>query len=328
MIPLGLPRPHGTFLPVSHQRASLLGLARAEPGELDMADVVLFGAPSDAGCEGRTGARFGPESVRKLTSEWGTYSPALGIDIADELTVRDGGDITIAASELQPALSAVQAEVERLARGGQVPGFLGGTQSLTLGALRGMRRAKLRSVSLLHLSAFHGLSSLDGESGVMRAALTEGLLKGSSVLQVGLRGPSRDAIESQEAFRAGFERLTVDNLRFDIHGAMETIRGWADGTALYISVDLSCLDPSMCPGVTRPVPGGLSSWEVQQVFRSLVGADILGFDIVGLCPAFDHAELSGRLVAGLFHEILSAIGYCREGARLSFTGGSVGRTSA
>lgn len=317
----------GTLRPVSEPEGRLLDLPASV--ELDAADVVLLGVSSDAGAELRKGARLGPASVRAVSRGLGTYSPALGIDVLEELTVVDGGDVVSDQKEVSVLLEAVQVEVERRVRSGQVPGLIGGTQILTLGALRGIRRAKLRRVALLHLSAVHGLRTDEpGESGVIRAALTEGLLKEGGVLQVGLRGPSPDALESGEALRAGFERLTVDNLRWDIHGSMESVRAWAGGRALYISVDLSCLDPSVCPGVTRPVPGGLTCWEVQQVFRSLVSADILGFDIVGMCPEFDHSELTARVAANIIHEVLAALGYSREGARLSFTGGSVGRTSA
>jgi agmatinase len=190
-------------------------------------------------------------------------------------------------------------------------------------------QAKRRPVSLLHFTAGHSLrkDSL-GELGRVAQAQKEGLLKKGGVLQVGLRGPSRDGEESQEALRAGFERLSVDNVRWDIHASMEAIRNVTDGNTVYVSVDLSALDPSTCPGVTQPSPGGLSSWELQQGLRSLVGADVVGFDVVGLCPDFDTSDLTSIMAVGVIHEVLSVVAESRDGSRVSLIGGSSGRTSA
>jgi arginase family enzyme len=80
--------------------------------------------------------------------------------------------------------------------------------------------------------------------------------------------------------------------------------------------------------VTRPSPGGLNSWETQQVLRSLVGADIVGFDVVGLCPRADTSDLTSIVAVNIVHEILAAVADTREGSRVSLIGGSVGRTSA
>lgn len=308
---------------------NFLGLRALDEEEIDSADVVLFGVPTDAGADHRLGAALGPSAVRQASWTFGSFNHALGQDIFDDMLVADGGDLELVTSDLEPVLEKVQARVFGLCRSGQVPGMVGGTQILSLGALRGILQAKRRPVTVVQLSASHSLrTDTEGEGGMMRRAHKEQLLKSKGVLQVGVRGPSYDRDEPQDAFRAGFERLTVDEVRWDIHGSMATIRKWAGGSPIYLSVDLSCLDPSTCPGVTRPSPGGLSSWETQQVLRALVGADIVGFDVVGLCPSWDSSELTSVMAVNVLHEILAAVADTRDGSRVSLVGGSVGRTSA
>ncbi len=309
--------------------SNFLGLRDVDDEEIESADVVLFGVPTDAGTDGRLGAREGPARVRSASWTFGSFNHALGQDILDDMLVADGGDLDVVGCELEETLERVQARVFGLCRGGQVPGLIGGTQALTLGALRGVIQAKRRPVKVIHLSASHGLrGETKGEGGTMKRAHEEQLLKSKSVLQIGVRGPSQDDDEPREALRAGFERLTVDDVRSDIHGSMETIRSVAIGAPIYLSVDLSCLDPSVCPGVTRPCPGGLNSWEAQQVFRSLVGADLVGFDVSGLCPAWDSSELTSIMAVNILHEVLAAVADARDGSRVSLVGGSVGRNSA
>lgn len=306
-----------------------LGLAPADRQKLESSDVVLFGVPSAVGTDGRPGAEGGPAHARGQSWTFGGYNPALGLDIFEDLQIADGGDLDPAERDPEATLRMVQARTFGLSRGGQIPGLVGGTGYLTLGALRGIVQAKRRPVSFLHLSAAHGLrQNCPSERGMLALAQREGLLKRGGVLQIGVRGPASDAEEIQDALRFGFERLSVDNVRWDIHASMAAIRNITDGHTVYVSVDLAALDPSVCPGVTRPCLGGLTSWEVQQILRSLVGADIVGFDVVGVCPAYDTSDLTGLMAVGVMHEVLSVVAESRDSSRASLVGGRSGRTSA
>jgi len=308
-----------------------LGLDRAEETLSDKLDVVLFGIPSALGAEGRLGVEQGPEAVRRASWTFGRYSHALGIDVLEELDVVDGGDLagTEDGHDRDTFLRLIEERTFSLARGGQVPGLIGGSQLITLGALRGLRGAKRRPVSLLHITARSHCRPDDlGEGGALGCAFEEGLLRERGVLQVGVRGPSRDASESQRALSCGFERLTIDDVRWDIHGSMEVVRSRAAQGALYVSVNLSALDLGVCPGVTRPSPGGLSCWETQQVLRAALGADVIGFDVVGLCPPADLSDMSATVAVSILHELLGVIAEGRSSSRISGLPGSSGRSSA
>ncbi len=308
-----------------------LGLDRVAKPFVDTLDVVLLGVPHDLGAEGRLGVEQGPAAVRRASWTFGRYSHALGLDILEELDVIDGGDLGTTDEPLDRGalLALIEESTFALARGGQVPGLIGGSQLVTLGALRGLRRAKRRSVSLLHITAKNRCRAADaGEAGTLACAHDEDLVRERGVLQVGVRGPSRDGTETQRALSFGFERLTVDDVRWDIHGSMETVRARAAQGALYVSVDLSAFDLGVCPGVSRPSPGGLTCWEVQQVLRASLGADIVGFDVVGLCPPADLSDLTATVAVSVLHELLGVLAEGRSSSRVSWLPGSSGRSSA
>ena len=252
-------------------------------------DVLLLGVPTDVGALHRAGARLGPDAVRQVSWMGGRYSSALGVDIYDELRVADGGNVSVEALTVEESLPRVAERVAAVARSGAVAGLVGGDQSTTLAALRGLRAAKKRAVGLVHIDAFHDMlpEQLERRVGihhrnVIRHAVSEGLIRLDSAMQIGVRGPCDSAAEQSFALRQGFEVVTMDEVRWDFHAVVSQVRKLVSRGSLYVSIDLCALDPSMAPGVSTPAPGGMSTWQLQQLLRALVGAEIVGFDVVEL----------------------------------------------
>lgn len=72
---------------------------------------------------------------------------------------------------------------------------------------------------------------------------------------------------------------------------------------VYISFDIDCLDPSLCPNTGTPVPGGLSYQQIDYFFDLLYlsGKQIVGFD---LSEVGDCSELPSELDANIGARIL------------------------
>ncbi|HEX6275821.1 MAG TPA: arginase family protein [Polyangiaceae bacterium] len=300
--------------------ASLLRLPiHDDPEEIPSVDVLLTGVPFDGGSSFRPGARFGPRAVREASALSNSFSAALGVDVAEEIAAADGGDLELGISSVEAAVEAVADHARRVASLGVIPAFVGGDRTLTLGALRGLRRAKHKALGILAVGAHPGASSADGEeiraSNFLRHAVSEGLVRTDCAVQVGLRGPYPNADEFALAAAKGMEVIGVDEVRWDLHAVVSQVRRLVQRGALYVSVDLSALDPAFAPGVSFPAPGGMSTWELQQVLRALVGSEILGFDVVGLAPPYDHAGTSALAAVGALHELLAALADTRRSAR-------------
>lgn len=134
-------------------------------------------------------------------------------------------------------------------------------------------------------------------------------------MQLGIRGPYSSAEDLAFAIGRGFEVVSTDDVRWDLHAAVSQVRRLVERGALYVSIDVSVLDPAYAPGTGFPVPGGLSTWELQQVLRALVGAEVAGFDIVEIAPAYDPSGITGIVGVTLLQELLAALADTRRSAR-------------
>jgi agmatinase len=76
---------------------------------------------------------------------------------------------------------------------------------------------------------------------------------------------------------------------------------------VYVSVDIDVLDPAFAPGTGTPEAGGLTSRELLAVLRGMSGLRLIGFDVVEVAPAYDHAEITGIAAAHVIYELLSAM---------------------
>jgi agmatinase len=274
-------------------------------------DVLLTGVPYDGGALERTGARFAPRAVREASLRFGGYSEALGIHVWDEITSADGGDVA-AFDDGPRALDRIAERAEAAARSGVVGGFVGGDQTVTLGVLRGIHRAKLKSVALLHIDSSTDTAGKAGtrdvhHRSVIRVARDEGLVRPDSVFQVGIRGPHSSDRDLGVAIGAGFEIVKSDDVKWDLHAAVSQIRRIVRQGSLYVSVDVSALDPAYAPGALGTRPGGLSTWELQQILRALVGAQIVGFDVVEIAPQYDPSGITALAGASIVYELLAVI---------------------
>jgi agmatinase len=283
-------------------------------------DVLLCGVPFDGGSTFRPGARFGPRAVRDASGLARRFSAALGIDIYEELRVADGGDIAVMPYDIEQALEIIAARAEELARTGVIGGFVGGDQTISLGVLRGIHRAKLKPVGLIHIDS-HSNSSGPAlgrdihHGSVLRNAVEAGLIRADCTIQVGVRGPYSSAECMAFALSHGFDVVNIDEVKWDLHAVVSQVRRVASFGPVYLSVDVSAADPAYAPGVGVPLPGGMSSWELQQILRALVGADIVAFDVVEIAPQYDPAGITAQLGVCVLQEILSAIADTRRSVR-------------
>ena len=291
-----------------------------DPRTVPAVDVLLCGVPFDGGTSFRPGARFGPRAVREASALARPFSAALGVDVYDELRVADGGDIAVPPHDVGAALELVAAHAELITRSGAIGGFIGGDQTLTLGALRGIVRAKKKAFGLLHIDAQSNTSGTLGDpalhqGSVIRHALEEGLIRADSTMQVGIRGPYASLDDLSFARAHGFEVVSTDEVRWDIHAVVSQVRKLVRKTALYVTVDVSALDPATAPGTSFPLPGGMTTWDLQQILRALVGAEIIGFDVVEIAPSYDPAGITALAGVSIVHEILAALADTRRSAR-------------
>jgi arginase family enzyme len=64
----------------------------------------------------RSGTRFGPHGMRKISALPGPYSFDLGVDLRESITIADLGDVFTIPANIEKTFLALRAQVEDLVR--------------------------------------------------------------------------------------------------------------------------------------------------------------------------------------------------------------------
>ncbi|HYN29905.1 MAG TPA: agmatinase [Dermatophilaceae bacterium] len=284
------------------------------------ADVVVVGAPFDGGTSHRPGARFGPQAIRTtdyLPHDGSRPSLALRTDALRDLRVVDAGDVEMFSGDIERALPALEAAVEKVVRAGAVPVVLGGDHSIAFPDATGCANVLGHGrVSMIHFDAHADtgdveFGSLWGHGQPMRRLIESGALRGDRFLQVGLRGywPGPETLDwmAAQGMRS-YEMTEIGRRGLDV--CLTEAFGIAlDGCdAVFLSVDIDVCDPGHAPGTGTPEPGGLSARELLDAVRRIcLELPVCGMDVVEVSPPYDHADITAALANRVVLEALSAM---------------------
>jgi agmatinase len=296
---------------LAHGGTPFFRLPTATPGEPKGARAVLLGVPTDAGTTYQPGARLAPYHVRRVSALVNGFHPLHRLDPFERLRAVDGGNVVFPPFDAAAMRASVCASVGSVLAAGATPFLCGGDHSITLPTLRAMRDA-FGPVAVVHVDAHADTSGPEtwGEAyhhgTPLRHALSEGLIAEGGLMQIGLRAPYPNAEAGDFAARRG--ALVVPAEAVSERGAREIgaiLRDRVRDLPCYVTIDVDGIDPAFAPGTGTPVPGGLTPREVFTLLRALAGVRLVGMDVVEICPALDHADLTSHLGAHLLYEGLA-----------------------
>ena len=267
-------------------------------------DVVILGIPNEIGSKARRkGTAKAPSTIRSTSNSMDDYSHgrtkslAVPINGSLEPKVYDYGNIT---------KGTISKTISKISKSSKIPISLGGDHSNTTEIIKGLAR-KGRPISLAYFDAHPDFVSSRGSyyGSVVYDCLPHIDVK-SSVL-VGIRSPEQEELDNITGF--GLEVITP--LEIAEMGIKQTIKKILSivGKNTYISFDMDCIDPSFAPGVSVPVPFGLSSLDVLYFIRKIAEKGIIGMDIMEVNPSFDQNFATSHLASRLIGETISALRY-------------------
>lgn len=310
-------------------RSSFLGCPAVPMNQLGDEDVVIVGAPFDAGATYRPGARFGPAAIRN--ADYGAmdgYRPHLptGIDPFDVLGVVDIGDVMVTPGDMESSIDEIANTVAYVAGEGKVPIILGGDHTITWPNAMGLARVHgFGEFALIHFDAhadtgFLQRGALVGHGTPMRRLIESGAVPGHRFVQIGLRGywPEPDVMEwgreqkmqtylMNEIVDKGLDQVVDEAVDYAIGGGAKGV---------FISVDIDVVDPGLAPGTGTPEPGGLTSRELLDTVRRLAkDLNVLGADIVEVAPPYDGpGEQTSYLANRVVMEVLNGMAERKVGS--------------
>ncbi|MEE1675116.1 agmatinase [Agarivorans aestuarii] len=266
------------------------------------ADVVITGLPFDLATTGRSGARLGPDAIRRASVNiaWEEQRWPWDFKLLERIGLVDAGDLVFDCGEQAQFVERLEAYATQLLQAGKSMLSFGGDHFVTLPLLRAhaQHHGKL---ALVHFDA-HTDTYSEGsryDHGTMfYHAPKEGLVDPAHSVQVGIRTDYERANHPYKVIDAD----QANNL--SIEQVVDSIRKQVADLPVYLSFDIDCLDPAYAPGTGTPVAGGLSSNRILQILRGLKGLNIVGMDVVEVAPAYDNSEVTALAAATIATELL------------------------
>lgn len=270
--------------------------------DFDRARYIVLGFPYDRTSTYRSGSALAPTAIREASANVETYSLRSNIDIED-VEICDVGDLNVVDDVLE-TLRRLELSVRDIHEAGKVPLVIGGEHTLTYGSVRALKG----DIAVVDFDAH--LDFRDEYMGeklshttYMRRLAEE--IGPDRIVEVGTRAVSREELEFAKdtgvTFYSVYEVRKQGAARISqlINSKLSKFK------TLYITVDLDVLDPAYAPGVGNPEGDGLETFTVIDILEGIVSRNLVGLDLVEVCPNYDNGTTAAQAVRILF-EILAA----------------------
>ena len=265
-------------------------------------DAFVMGVPYDLGTSGRAGTRSGPTALRQASANlrWEENRWPWEFALQERLRVADYGDVQFLWGDSEDMLAKVEAHARHVTAAGKTLFSRGGDHFVTLPLLRGTA-ATHGKLALVHFDAHTDTYDEDEKYNhgcMFYRAPREGLIDPSRSVQVGIR--------------TDYDQPNHEFLVIDAHTANEqnvadtvaAIRQRVGDSPASLTFDIDCLDPAFAPGTGTPVVGGLSSSRALRILQGISDLNFVGYDLVEVSPAYDHAEVTALAGASLMLQFL------------------------
>ena len=266
----------------------------------DGSRVFVIPVPYDSTTSYKTGARHGPAAIIDASRHLEDYDIELDRDIT-EVGIHTTPEVQPNMDGPKAMVETVSAAVKSAASRGKLTAILGGEHTVTVGAVQAYSDL-YEDLSVLYIDAHADLRESYQGTRWGHASVARRIYDICPLVLVGIRSISADEmnfLRGQGIPTQFWSAQATDNIRAAIALATEHL-----SENVYISIDLDVLDPSIMSAVGTPEPGGMLWHEILALLRAVSReANIIGFDIVELCPpegpaacAFTAAKLAYKLV--------------------------------
>ncbi len=294
-----------------YEHPGFLGLP-PEQADPEAAGALVLPLPLDLTASWGRGTAAGPAALIAASHHLELYDEELDLDVAEAV----GGIATwptpVLPAEPAAAMGVIRGLGNELVRPGRLLVGLGGEHAVTHPLVEA-HLERWPDLCVLQLDAHADMrdsymGSIHNHACPMRRLMERGV----HVTSVGVR--SMDSSERRflrsERSRIWLGHETAGRLA----GLADRIVDELPSDRVYLTIDLDGLDPSVCPAVGTPVPGGLGWSETLQLLRSLADRrEIVGADVVELAPR-EGQHMADAAAAKLVYKIVGYRHTARGGA--------------
>lgn len=266
----------------------------------EKAKIVLFGSPFDGTTSFRPGTRFASEFMRRDSYGLETYSPYLDKDLED-YNLFDAGELEFPFGNTKKVLDIIKTFTKDILDDNKIPLMIGGEHLVSLGSIEAVYE-KYNDLILIHFDAHTDLREDYMGEKLSHATVIKrswDFLGDGRIYQFGIRSGEK------EEFLWAKKHTKLQ--KFNCDGLKELVEDIKD-KAVYITIDLDILDPSIFPGTGTIEPGGITFKEMMDNISHLSKLNnIVGADVVELSPHYDQSGCSTAVACKVLRELTLAI---------------------
>jgi agmatinase len=309
-----------TFSTLTEGLVSFLGAPHVPVAELadSGAKAAFLGYPYEGGNQAveRPGSGAGPRALRMASTMAGPWSADWDIDLFEAYGLVDCGNAPLAVGKLERTHELVEDQIHSILEAGAIPVTIGGDHSLAVPGARALSRflGDDRKMGYLQIDSHLDASpEIAGQtqtncSGLVRAHELPNVDVANMAI-VGIRGTINTRDWWEEVRRREIRVYPMSEVRergVDEVFAEALERVWDGVDGVYVTFDTDSIDAAHAPGTTGPEPGGFSAEEIIRVGRMVGERGLTAVDNVELCPCYDPAGITAKLVWYVLAEMLYA----------------------
>lgn len=277
-------------------------------------DAAVLGVPFDGGTTYRPGTRFGPQGVRKISALYTPYNYEMGVDLREQMTLCDVGDVFTIPANIEKTFDQVTRAVSHVASSGALPIIIGGDHSIGFPCVRGIAQCTSKRIGIVHFDRHVDIQEKDLDERMHTTpwfhATDLANVPAVNLVQIGIGGwqVPREGVEQVRARNSSiFTMRDVEELGLAETAARALELAWKDADAVYLSFDIDCVDCGFVPGTGWPEPGGFLPREALELVSLVAREGICGLEIVEVSPPYDTSEITALLATRVIVDVLGTL---------------------
>lgn len=292
-------------------------------------DVAIVGVPLDCGTTFRSGTRWGPQAIRRISLLGTGYNPSLGVDLVESLNMVDVGDVSVIPANIEKSFDQIDKAVSYLHERAVFPVVLGGDHSIGYPDIRGLAPHVDGNIGIIHFDRHADISEYNMDERMHGTpwfhATNIPNAPPTNLVQIGIGGWT----QPREWYSTGRERhttiMTMEDVdKYGIERVAEYALdiAWKNARCVFLSFDIDCLDPAFAPGTGTPEPGGFLPREVFRLLHLVTREGLAGMEVVEVSPPYDVADITALLASRVIMDVLGTLVINRKLGRIPPVGNS------
>lgn len=277
-------------------------------------DVAILGAPLDTGTTYRSGTRFGPQAIRRISALYTSYNYELGVDLRESLRIADLGDVFVIPANIEKSFDQIARAVDHVVSNGVFPVILGGDHSIGYPDIRGIAPHIEGNIGIIHLDRHVDTQEKDMDERMHTTpwfhATNIPNAPPKNLVQVGIGGWQVPRPGVKVARERNTTIMTIGDVEvMGVEKAAELALevAWDGAEAVYLSFDIDSIDAGFVPGTGWPEPGGFLPREALKFMQLVAKEGLCGMEVVEVSPPYDISDTTALLAVRAVADVLGTL---------------------